>query len=128
MALKVVDVIALQNMPSDITDYRQIVGDPATGKYYKKLPGGSGGSGAVQITVDADFSIDMQLYNVLEYICFINTSPFTANIGTTSGGSEIVDVNIIDCQPVVLMYCSPVAETVFFSGMPTNTIVKYKIT
>lgn len=127
MALKVVDVIALDTLPSEITDYRLIVGDPATGKYYKKLPGASGGSSAQVITVDGDFSIDMQQSDVLEYICFINPDPFTASIGTTNGGSEILQVDIIDCQPVVLMYTSPVAETVFFSGMPTNTIVKYKI-
>ena len=127
MPLKVVDVIALEILPSQISDYRLIVGDPATGKYYKKLPGSGGGSSAQVITVNTAFTIDMQLYNVLEYICFINANPFTAIIGLTNGGSEILQVDIKDCQPVVLMYASPVAETVFFSGLPTNTIVKYKI-
>ena len=127
MALKVVDAIALETLPVEITDYRLIVGDPATGKYYKKLPGASGGSSAQIITVDADFSIDMEELDVLEYICFKNADPITVNIGTTDGGSEILQINITDSQPVVLMYTSDTAAPIFFSGIQTNTTVKFKI-
>jgi hypothetical protein len=127
MALKVVDAILLETLPVEITDYRLIVGDPATGKYYKKLPGSSGASGAQVITVDADFSLDMAVYDVLEYICFKNVDPLTVNIGTTNGGSEILQVDITDSQPVVLMHTSDTAAPIFFSGILSNTIVKFKI-
>jgi hypothetical protein len=79
-------------------------------------------------TVSGDFSIQLLGGNVLEWILFNgSTFPFNLKIGTTSGGNEILTVDVVDSQPVLIYKYTGSTQTIYFTGVPANSIVSIKV-
>lgn len=108
--------------------YYSIVADVTTGKYYKAIISGSGGSsGITTIETDSDIQIDLTEGQVLEYISLKNADSMDLFFGFSPGGSELLAQTVADPQPLVLMHYAEANETIYITGILTGTTVKFKI-
>jgi hypothetical protein len=84
------------------------------------------------LTATGNFTIGLSTSDVLTWILFDASAgyPFTLNVGTTLGGSDILSATISDDQPInMLQYAGDSfgGQTLYFSGIPNPTFVAYRI-